>query len=148
MKFAIPLVGVAQNYDERGVNKNNKRSSEEEDVHTLANFNSSSTRTTRCDGCGYIGHCPDKTNCVYKDHPGFNTERVSWEKSTNGKAYADPNIMPAKPGASVASGCKHLIFTHSPDGTALSTEEMARLRRHFTSSDSPHKRGGGKNPRR
>ena len=147
MKFAIPLVGVAQNYDERG-NKNNKRSSEEDD--TLANFNSSSAKTTRCDGCGYIGTCPDKTNCVYKDHPGYNAERVSWEKSTNGKSYADPNIMPAKPGASVASGCKHLIFTHNPDGTELTKDEMARLRRHFTPSDSPHKRGGGggKHPRK
>jgi hypothetical protein len=150
MKFAIPLVGVAQNHDERGGNKNNnKRSSEEEDAHMLANFNSSGARsTTRCDGCGYIGHCSDKNSCVYKDHPGYNAERVPWAQSTNGKAYADPTIMPAKPGTAVATGCKHLVFTHKPDGSAITKQELAGLRRHFTSSESPHRQQGvNKHPR-
>ena len=41
--------------------------------------------TTRCDGCGYIGHCPDKKSCVYKDHPGYNAERVPFHivRATN-----------------------------------------------------------------
>ena len=127
----------------------NKRSSEEEDAHMLANFNSSGARSTiRCDGCGYIGHCSDKNSCVYKDHPGYNAERVSWAQSTNGKAYADPTIMPAKPGTAVATGCKHLVFTHKPDGSAITKQELAGLRRHFTSSESPHRQGGvNKHPR-
>jgi hypothetical protein len=59
--------------------------------------------------------------------------------------------MPAKPGASVATGCRHLVFTHKPDGSALTTQEMAGLKRHFTPLVSPlHRKGGGggKYPRR
>jgi len=152
MKFAIPLVGVVQNHDDRVGNKNNKRPVDDGDDDILANLNPAGTKTaaTRCDGCGYIGNCSDKKSCVYKDHPGYNAERVSWADSTNGKAYADPAIMPAKPGASVATGCRHLVFTHKPDGSALTTQEMAGLKRHFTPLVSPLNRKGvgGKHPRR
>ena len=59
---------------------------------------------TKCEGCGYRNHL--KQDCWLKSHPGFNKTEESWNKSTNGKAYAAQ-----KPSSSVLQKNK------KPDGT-------------------------------
>ena len=58
---------------------------------------------TKCEGCGYRNHL--KQDCWLKSHPGFNKTEESWNKSTNGKAYAAQ-----KPSSSVLQSQMELSY--------------------------------------